>query len=115
MKLGDGSGDTFNADEWMLPKEQRRVDNFILFGVAAAIQAVRDSGWEEPGEEECLRTGVMIGAGIGGLRWISDTSIVLHERGVRKVSHTLLRAPSSTWPLATCPSSMASKVRIMRQ
>ncbi|MFC4348268.1 beta-ketoacyl-ACP synthase II [Kordiimonas lipolytica] len=86
VKLGDGSGDTFNADEWMEPKDQRRVDNFIIFGMAAAIQAVRDAGWEEPGEEECLRTGVMIGAGIGGLRWISDTSLVLHERGVRRVS-----------------------------
>ncbi|NVJ99804.1 MAG: beta-ketoacyl-ACP synthase II [Alphaproteobacteria bacterium] len=86
VKLGDGSGDTFNADEWMAPKDQRRVDNFIIFGMAAAMQAVRDAGWEEPGEEESLRTGVMIGAGIGGLRWISDTSIVLHERGVRKVS-----------------------------
>jgi len=86
VRLGDGSGDTFNADDWMEPKDQRRVDNFIIFGMAAAIQAVRDAGWETPGEEECLRTGVMIGAGIGGLRWISDTSIVLHERGVRRVS-----------------------------
>ena len=86
VPLGDGSGDTFNPDDWMLPKEQRRVDNFIVFGMAAAMQAVRDAGWEDPGEEECLRTGVMIGSGIGGLRWISDTSIVLHERGVRKVS-----------------------------
>jgi len=86
VKLGDGTGDTFNPDEWMLPKEQRRVDNFIIFGMAAAMQAVRDSGWEDPGEEACERTGVMIGAGIGGLRWISEMSITLHEKGLRKVS-----------------------------
>ncbi|MFC3050969.1 beta-ketoacyl-ACP synthase II [Kordiimonas pumila] len=86
VKLGDGTGGTFNPDDWMAPKDQRRVDNFILFGMAAAMQAVKDSGWEEPSEEECLRTGVMIGAGIGGLKWIADTSIILHERGVRKVS-----------------------------
>ncbi|MCK0069883.1 MULTISPECIES: beta-ketoacyl-ACP synthase II [Kordiimonas] len=86
VTLGDGSNDTFNPDDWMSPKDQKRVDNFIVFGMAAAIQAVRDAGWEEPGEEECLRTGVMIGAGIGGLKWISDTSLVLKEKGIRRVS-----------------------------
>ncbi len=86
VTLGDGSNDTFNPDDWMTPKDQKRVDNFIVFGMAAAIQAVRDAGWEEPGEEECLRTGVMIGAGIGGLKWISDTSLVLKEKGIRRVS-----------------------------
>ncbi len=86
VPLGDGSNDTFNADDWMTPKNQKRVDNFIVFGMAAAMQAVQDAGWEQPDEEECLRTGVMIGAGIGGLKWIADTSIVLHERGLRKVS-----------------------------
>jgi 3-oxoacyl-[acyl-carrier-protein] synthase II len=86
VKTGDGSGHTFNPDEWMDPREQRRVDNFILFGMAAATQALRDAGWTDPGEEESLRTGVMIGAGIGGLRWISDMSITLKERGLRRVS-----------------------------
>ncbi|MEX0298712.1 MAG: beta-ketoacyl-ACP synthase II [Kordiimonas sp.] len=86
VKLGDGTNHTFNPDAWMLPKEQRRVDNFIVFGMAAAIQAVRDAGWEEPSEEELYRTGVMIGAGIGGLRWISEMSVTLHERGLKKVS-----------------------------
>lgn len=86
VKLGDGTNDTFNPDAWMLPKEQRRVDNFIVFGMAAAMQAVQDAGWEDPGEEACERTGVMIGAGIGGLRWISEMSVTLHEKGLRKVS-----------------------------
>ncbi|WP_417448835.1 beta-ketoacyl-ACP synthase II [Kordiimonas sp.] len=86
VPLGDGSDGTFNPDDWMAPKDQRRVDNFILFGMAAAIQAAQDAGWEEPGEEECLRTGVMIGAGIGGLRWIADSAVLLHERGHRRIS-----------------------------
>lgn len=86
VPLGDGSDGTFNPDTYMAPKDQRRVDNFILFGMAAADQAIKDSGWTEPGEEESLRTGVMVGSGIGGLRWIADTAVTLHERGVRKVS-----------------------------
>ncbi len=83
---GDGSNDTFNPDDWMLPKDQRRVDDFIIFGMAAAQQAVKEAGWDDIDEEEKLRTGVMIGAGIGGLKWISETSIVLKERGIRRVS-----------------------------
>jgi 3-oxoacyl-[acyl-carrier-protein] synthase II len=83
---GDGSDDTFNPDDWMLPKDQRRVDDFIIFGMAAAQQAVKEAGWDDISEEEKLRTGVMIGAGIGGLKWISETSIVLKERGIRRVS-----------------------------
>lgn len=86
VPLGDGSDGTFNADTYMQPKDQRRVDNFIVFGVAAAQQAVEDAGWTEPGEEESYRTGVMIGSGIGGLRWIADTAVTLHTRGIRKVS-----------------------------
>lgn len=86
VPLGDGSDGTFNPDAYMAPKDQRRVDNFILFGMAAAEQAIKDSGWEEPGEEACLRTGVMVGSGIGGLRWIADTAVTLHERGLRRVS-----------------------------
>ncbi|MBL4788598.1 MAG: beta-ketoacyl-ACP synthase II, partial [Kordiimonadaceae bacterium] len=86
VKLGDGTNDTFNPDDWMPPKNQKRVDTFILFGMAAAQQAVIDAGWTEPTDEQRLRTGVMIGAGIGGLKWIAETAITLHERGIRKVS-----------------------------
>jgi 3-oxoacyl-[acyl-carrier-protein] synthase II len=86
VKLGDGTDGTFNPDDWMLPKDQRRVDTFILFGMAAAMQAVQEAGIDNLPEEELLRTGVMIGAGIGGLKWISETSITLKERGLRRVS-----------------------------
>ncbi|MCK0166901.1 beta-ketoacyl-ACP synthase II [Jannaschia sp. S6380] len=82
---GDGADGTFNPDDWMEPKEQRKVDDFILYGMAAAVQAVEDSGWQ-PGEEGKLRTGVMIGSGIGGLSTIADTAVLLKERGPRRVS-----------------------------
>ena len=82
---GDGSDGTFNPDDWMEPKEQRKVDDFILYAMAAADQAVKDSGWT-PGEEGKLRTGVMIGSGIGGLSTIAETAITLKERGPRRVS-----------------------------
>ena len=83
---GDGSGGTFNADDWMQPKEQRKVDEFILYGMAAAVQAVKDAGWEDPSEEEKLRTGVLIGSGIGGLQSIAETAVLIKEKGARRVS-----------------------------
>ncbi|MCP5432541.1 MAG: beta-ketoacyl-ACP synthase II [Alphaproteobacteria bacterium] len=83
---GDGSNATFNADDWMEPKEQRRVDDFIVFAMAAAQQAVFDSGWQPTDYEEQCRTGVLIGSGIGGLPGIEETAILLHEKGPRKVS-----------------------------
>jgi 3-oxoacyl-[acyl-carrier-protein] synthase II len=86
VPLGDKANGHFNADLYMLPKEQRKVDRFILFGVAAARQAVEDSGWLPQDEEGQNRTGVMIGAGIGGLQTIYETSITLKERGPRRVS-----------------------------
>jgi len=86
VKRGDGTGNTFNPDDWMARKDQRKVDNFILFGIAAAEQAVRDSGWVAEDREDQLRTGVMIGSGIGGLTSIQDTSIMMNERGPRRVS-----------------------------
>ncbi len=86
IPLGDGSDGTFNADDWLPPKDQRKVDKFILYGIAAAEQAVQDSGWMPEDDEDQLRTGVMIGSGIGGLRWIQDTSILMNERGPRRVS-----------------------------
>lgn len=83
---GDGSDGTLNADDWVAPKEQRKIDDFILFGIAAAQQAVDDAGWTPEAEEDRLRTGVMIGSGIGGLSSIADTAILLKERGPRRVS-----------------------------
>jgi 3-oxoacyl-[acyl-carrier-protein] synthase II len=86
VPLGDKANGHFNADLYMLPKEQRKVDKFILFGMAAAKQAVEDSGWTPQDDEGLDRTGVMIGAGIGGLQTIYETSITLKERGPRRVS-----------------------------
>ncbi|MGO4915408.1 beta-ketoacyl-ACP synthase II [Pseudogemmobacter sp. W21_MBD1_M6] len=83
---GDGTDGTFNPDEWMEPKEQRKVDDFILYGMTAAVQAVRDSGWAPEDEEGRLRTGVMIGSGIGGLQSIAETAILIKERGAKRVS-----------------------------
>ncbi|MHA7888127.1 beta-ketoacyl-ACP synthase II [Roseicyclus sp.] len=86
LPRGDGSDGTFNPDQWMEPKEQRKVDEFILYGMAAAVQAVEDSGWMPEGTEDRERTGVLIGSGIGGLSSIADTSITLKEKGPRRVS-----------------------------
>lgn len=83
---GDGSDGTFNADEWMEPKEQRKVDDFIIYAMSAATQALNDAGWHPSTYEEQISTGVLIGSGIGGLNGIADTSILLKERGPRRVS-----------------------------
>jgi 3-oxoacyl-[acyl-carrier-protein] synthase II len=83
---GDGANGTYNPDQWMDPKEIRRVDEFIVMGVAAASQAVVDSGWEPKTEEERDRTGVLMGSGIGGLNGIADAALLLHEKGPRKIS-----------------------------
>jgi 3-oxoacyl-[acyl-carrier-protein] synthase II len=83
---GDGTGGSFNPDAWVDPKEQRRVDEFIVFGLAAAQQAVTDSGYEPKSEEERERAGVMIGSGIGGLTGIAETTLLLQEKGPRRVS-----------------------------
>ena len=83
---GDTADGDFNADDWMEPKEQRKVDDFIVFAMAAADQALADSGYEAKTVEEQERTGVLIGSGIGGLSGIADTSILLKEKGPRRVS-----------------------------
>jgi len=86
VPLGDKANGHFNADLYMAPKDQRKVDRFILFAMAAAKQAVEDSGWKPQDDEGRNRTGVMIGGGIGGLQTIYETSITLKERGPRRVS-----------------------------
>ena len=83
---GDGSDGTFNADEWMEPKDQRKVDDFIIFAMAAARQALDDANWHPSTEEQRCATGTMIGSGIGGLSGIAETAVLLKERGPRKVS-----------------------------
>jgi 3-oxoacyl-[acyl-carrier-protein] synthase II len=76
----------FNPDDWMEPKEQRKVDDFIIYGMAAASQALEDARWWADTTEKQERTGVLIGAGIGGLNGIAETSILLKEKGPRRVS-----------------------------
>ena len=83
---GDGSNGTFNPDQWMEPKDQRKVDDFIIFAMCAAKQALDDADWHPATEEERCATGVMIGSGIGGLTGIAETALLLKERGPRKVS-----------------------------
>ncbi len=76
----------FNADDFVPKKDQRKVDQFIVYGMAAAHQAVLDAGWMPEDLESQERTGVMIGSGIGGLQTINDGAITLHERGPRRLS-----------------------------
>jgi 3-oxoacyl-[acyl-carrier-protein] synthase II len=83
---GDGANGTFNPDQWVDPKEQRRMDDFIIYGLAAAKQAVVDSGWAPQTEEERCRTGILIGSGIGGLDGIEQASLLVHEKGPRRLS-----------------------------
>jgi 3-oxoacyl-[acyl-carrier-protein] synthase II len=78
--------DAFIADEWIPTKEQKKMDDFILFAIAAAAQAINDAGWKPDSEEEKERTGVMIGSGIGGLGKIEETVLELHGKGPRRVS-----------------------------
>ena len=86
VPLGDGTDGTFNADKYMEPKEQRKVDTFILFGMAAAQQAIEDAGWMPTDRESLERTGVMMGSGIGGLNSIANTAVMMAEKGPRRVS-----------------------------
>ena len=78
---GDGSDGTFNPDLSMEPKEQRKVDDFIIFAMGAADEALADSGWQPKTEEDRYATGVLIGSGIGGIGGIVEAGITLHERG----------------------------------
>jgi 3-oxoacyl-[acyl-carrier-protein] synthase II len=83
---GDGTDGTFNPDQWMEPKDQRKVDDFIIFAMSAAKQAIDDANWHPATEEDRCATGTLIGSGIGGLSGIADTAVLMKERGARKVS-----------------------------
>ena len=85
MLFGKNEG-LFDPDRWMEPRERKKVDDFILYAIAAADMAVHDSGWEAKTEEERCRTGVLVGSGIGGLSSIASTAALIKERGVRRVS-----------------------------
>lgn len=86
LPLGPKAEGGWTADEWVEPKDQRKMDPFITYGIAAAAMAFEDSGWSANSDEERYRAGAMIGSGIGGLSGIAEGSITLHERGPRRIS-----------------------------
>ena len=86
IPLGDGSDGTFNPDKWMEAKEQRKVDPFIVYAMAAAGQALDDADWHPTSHEDQCATGVLIGSGIGGIGGIYDASVTLFEKGPRRIS-----------------------------
>jgi 3-oxoacyl-[acyl-carrier-protein] synthase II len=86
IPVGDGTDGTFNADDWMEPKEQRKVDPFILYGMAAATMALDDANWHPETDEDQIATGVLIGSGIGGLEGIVDAGYTLRDKGPRRIS-----------------------------
>ena len=99
VPLGDNHPYKFIADTVVSPKERRRMDDFIVYAMAAADEAIKDSGWVPPDDEARDRTGVMIGSGIGGLATIDDTSKTLEAQGPRRVSPFFI--PASLINLAT--------------
>ena len=83
---GDGGNGSFNPDQWMEPKEQRKVDDFIIFAMGAATQALNDADWHPREYEDQIASGVLIGSGIGGVEGIAETALLLRDRGPRRVS-----------------------------
>jgi 3-oxoacyl-[acyl-carrier-protein] synthase II len=86
VRYGDGANDTFNPDDFMAPKEQRKVDRFIVLAMAAADEALKDAGWEPKTYEEQIMSGVLVGSGIGGLMGIQSATMVIEEKGPRRLS-----------------------------
>jgi len=106
---GDGTDGTFNPDLWMEPKEQRKVDDFIIFAVAAAAEALDDADWHPETYDDQCATGVMIGSGIGGLQGIERHSLILAEKGPRRISPFFI--PGSLINLASGHVSIRNKLR----
>jgi 3-oxoacyl-[acyl-carrier-protein] synthase II len=106
---GDGSDGTFNPDQWMEPKEQRKVDNFIIYAMGAATQALDDANWHPREYEDEITTGVLIGSGIGGVEGIAETALVLRDRGPRRVSPFFI--PGRLINLASGYVSIAHKLK----
>lgn len=98
VPIGEGANE-FNVNAWVPPKEQKKMDRFIHFAIAAATQAIEDSGWKPESEEDKMKTGVMIGSGIGGLSAIEESVLILKEKGPRRISPFFI--PSSLINLAS--------------
>jgi 3-oxoacyl-[acyl-carrier-protein] synthase II len=86
LPKGSKADGKYNPDDWMEPKESRKVDPFIIYAVAAADEALDDAGWHPESRADQIATGVLIGSGIGGLQGIDDAAITLKERGPRRIS-----------------------------
>ena len=97
--IGDRESGAFNPDDHVAPKDQRKMDRFIIYGIGAADEAIADAGWTPDSEEELERTGVMIGSGIGGLETIAEAAMLLRDKGPRRVSPFFI--PSSLINLAS--------------
>ncbi|RCW85256.1 beta-ketoacyl-ACP synthase II [Phyllobacterium bourgognense] len=109
IPVGDGSDGTFNPDDWMEPKEQRKVDPFIVYAVAAADQALADAKWAPESDEDQIRTGVLIGSGIGGLEGIVEAGYTLRDKGPRRISPFFI--PGRLINLASGQVSIKHKLR----
>ncbi|MCJ8148033.1 beta-ketoacyl-ACP synthase II [Shinella sedimenti] len=106
---GDGSDGTYNADHWMEPKEQRKVDPFIVYAMAAADMALADAGWHPQNDEDQIATGVLIGSGIGGLDGIVEGGYTLRDKGPRRISPFFI--PGRLINLASGHVSIKHKLR----
>ncbi len=106
---GDGSDGTFNPDEWMDAKDQRKVDPFIIYAVTAAKQALDDAGWHPASYEDQVASGVLIGSGIGGIGGIYEASVTLIEKGPRRISPFFI--PGRLINLASGHVSIAHKLK----
>jgi len=109
LPFGDGTNGTFNPDDWMELKEQRKVDSFIIYAMAAADMALADADWHPKTDEDQIATGVMIGSGIGGLEGIVEGGITLRDRGPRRVSPFFI--PGRLINLASGQVSIRHKLR----
>jgi 3-oxoacyl-[acyl-carrier-protein] synthase II len=109
IPVGDGSDGTFNPDDWMEPKEQRKVDPFIIYAMAAADQALADAKWAPESDEDQIRTGVLIGSGIGGLEGIVEAGYTLRDKGPRRISPFFI--PGRLINLASGQVSIKHKLR----
>ena len=86
LPRGSKADGKYNPDDWMEPKESRKVDPFIVYAVAAAEEALADAGWHPLSDADQVATGVLIGSGIGGLQGIEEAAITLRDRGPRRIS-----------------------------
>ncbi len=109
LPFGDGTNGTFNADDWMEPKEQRKVDPFIVYAMAAADMALNDADWHPETDEDQIASGTLIGSGIGGIEGIVEAGYTLRDRGPRRISPFFI--PGRLINLASGQVSIRHKLR----